>query len=107
MRAECGPAKDIRRPSVQTLRSGRQRAQAEDRKSYRVELAGVAVETPDHNAGQTDRFGLEQDDVADACFVQAASIVDDEDLAWLGFFKDLEKYVDASDMANRPRASRS
>jgi hypothetical protein len=60
----------------------------------------AAVEAPDHEAGYPRSLGLEQHDIADTCFVQTSSIVDDKDFSWLHSFKGLEKNIDASDVAN-------
>lgn len=103
MLANHCPAKDIWRPCVQTVGSGWERSQAEDRETDRAEFLAVAVESPDDETGYAHSLGLEQDDVADARFVKTSPIVDNEDIAWLRRFKTLKKNINASNVADRAR----
>jgi hypothetical protein len=63
--------------------AGRERSIAEDRKVKLHELRRVTVGSPNHDAGETQGARFENYQVADACFVQAAAVVDDEDVAGL------------------------
>ncbi len=90
---------------MQALRAGRQRTHGEYRKADFAQLLGVAVQAPDHDAGNAGGFRLQQHDIADAGLVQAAAVVDHQDFTRLGMLQHLEEDVDAADMPHRTRGS--
>src|SRR5580700_2767073 len=64
------------------------------------------METPDHDSGKTRRQCLQGDEITDAGFVQASTVVDHENVAGDCCIDRLEKDVDAPEMPCRTRTAR-
>ncbi len=71
-------------PLVQPHRPGRVAAVAEDRKADRGEFRRVPVQAPHHQGRHPGGPGLQYRQVANACLVQAAAIVDGQHIAGFG-----------------------
>jgi hypothetical protein len=70
------------------------------------ELRRIAMRAPDDNASQSAVFSLQRDQIPDAAFVQAATVVDYQNFAGLRALHCFQKNVDASKMSDRQRRAR-
>jgi len=61
------------------------------------------MEAPNHDAGNARTLGLERDQIANACLVEASVVVDDENLSRRSGLKGFKENVHAPDVARRSR----
>src|SRR3984957_5106851 len=94
-----GGGQRIGDPGIETLRAGRERAQAEDRQPDRLDVGGVAMQPPDHDAVQPRRLSLKNHQVADAALIEAPVVVDYQHVARFGPVERLEENIDAAGIA--------
>ena len=65
------------------------------------ELWRVAMRAPNNDSSEVAVFSLKRGQIADAGFVQAAAIIDYQNIARLRVLHGFQKNVDASKMSNR------
>src|SRR5690242_14760394 len=92
-------------PLVEPRRAERARAVAPDREADLAQLARVPVQSPDDDAGEPRGLRLEDRQIADARLVDAAGVVDDEDIAGIRSLARLEEDVDTAEVPGRQYAS--
>jgi hypothetical protein len=90
---------------IEALRAGSQGTLAENWYPDSAQLGAVPVEPPDDDSSKASFLRFEGDEVANACFVEAAPVIHDEHIAWFGFLDGFEEDVDASIVLGRERPS--
>src|SRR2546427_5965602 len=70
------------------------------------ELRRVAMRAPDDDASQFAVFSLQRDQIPDAAFVQAATVVDYQNFAGLRALHCFQKNIDTPKMSDRQRRAR-
>ena len=96
-----GGRQRIEDPGIETLRAGRDRSQAEDRQPDRLDVGGVAMQSPDHDSVQPRSLSLQDHQVADATLIEAPVVVGHQHLARCGPFERLEEDINAAGMPGR------
>ena len=96
VRPELSSDQGLGLPLIQPHRPGRVAAVAEDRKANRGEFRRIAVQAPHHQACHPGGLGLQYRQVADACLVRTAAVVDDQHVAGLGLTECLQEHVHAA-----------
>ena len=86
----------VRIPGFKTLRAGWRRPHGEDRQRDGSYLGRIAMQSPDHDSRHPRGVSFERDEIADARFVQAATVVDHQDIAGCGEVDRLEEHIDAA-----------
>ena len=59
------------------------------------------MQTPDHDARHACVFRLQRDQVADAGFVEPATVVHDQHIPGLRALESLQEYIDTADVTDR------
>src|SRR4029077_12480198 len=91
---------------IEPLRAGRTRSIAENRQTNLSELRRIAMRAPDYNSSQTAVLSFERGQIANATFVQAAAVIDYQDLARLRILHHFQKNIHASEMSDRQGRAR-
>jgi len=90
-------------PDVEATRPTRRSAITKYRKSNRSQFWSIAMGAPDDDSSQSTVLSFKRRQIANAAFVQAAAIIDYQNVAWLRAFHCFQKNVDASIMSDRQR----
>ena len=85
------------------MRAGRTDPIAENRQTNLPELWRIAMRAPDCNSSQTAVLSFERDEISDATFVQAAAVIDYQNLAGSRALYCFQKNIDTSKMSDRQR----
>src|SRR5258708_4232790 len=86
---------------METLRAGRDRSKADHRQPNRTYVRRIAMQAPDHDAGESSRVGFKDNKIAYAAFVEPSAVVDHQHVARSSLLQRLQEDVDAAGVSSR------
>lgn len=101
--SDTGRLQRIRPADIEALRTGRDRAQAEDRQPDRPDVSCVAMQAPDDDSRQPGSLSLKRHQIADAALIEPTAVVDHEHVTGRSRFERLKEDIDAADVPGRSR----
>src|SRR5438105_4123948 len=80
---------------------GRDRSKADHRQPNRTYVRRIAMQAPDHDAVESSRVGLKDNEIAYAALIEPSAVVDHEHVARSSLLQRFQEDVDAAGVSSR------